>query len=584
MDTGLESLIEEMGSFGRFQILLIIGSYISPILCSWSVMYMVFGIITPDWSCVSRDTFSNQSAHSFLGSNASTSQSSDPFRNGSQGHSTFPNNGVSSTTEVMTGNITNMTDGWDVTKACAAFRAGDRKCESIVFASEMSTVVAEFQLVCDLSWVPSIIVSAKSAGILFGGIIAGQLADSIGRKRTMVVFSILHAALNLICAFSVTWQMFVVLRTLIGITCGAIFVVIFSYPTEFIGPRKRAVVTSLPFWGIGTVSLSLIMWALPHWQYLQLITAACSAASLPVWVFLPESVRWLAVKGHVTKAERVLCKVAKWNGRPAPTFSAVEAMCSHYSKHQKIYNYLHIFSTPQMLKISLVFGTMWFFCSASYYGASYGIKNLSGNFFLNFFLMSIVELPLPLLVFHLTGWFGRRWSLFGCFMICSLTSLAFVPLNLLLAEEAAGNYINILCIVCRGVLVLGWAVMNLFVAEQYPTVVRSIGLGFCNLTARVAGILVPYTLSETEPYICYSIIGVLMFLTALAPLTLAETRGQPLQDEIMTPPNQKGPASLDVTNLREMAIKDKVNQKDPVTIDTSNFGSEMRGLSNAVKA
>nr|KAG5686949.1 hypothetical protein BaRGS_021524 [Batillaria attramentaria] len=51
-------------------------------------------------------------------------------------------------------------------------------------------------------------------------------------------------------------------------------------------------------------------------------------------------------------------------------------------------------------------------CSLSYYGLSFGIKNLAGDFYLNLFLMAVVEVP-PTFFIH---------PLFSC-------SFAIVPVH-----------------------------------------------------------------------------------------------------------------------------------------------------------
>nr|KAG5696666.1 hypothetical protein BaRGS_023075 [Batillaria attramentaria] len=48
--------------------------------------------------------------------------------------------------------------------------------------------------------------------------------------------------------------------------------------------------------------------------------------------FLPESVRWLSVKGHVDKAQHVLQTIARWNGRKAPD---VEQMHEFFSQKRE---------------------------------------------------------------------------------------------------------------------------------------------------------------------------------------------------------------------------------------------------------
>lgn len=45
-----------------------------------------------------------------------------------------------------------------------------------------------------------------------------------------------------------------------------------------------------------------------------------------------------------------------------------------------------------------------FACSLTYYGISFGIRSLSGNFYLNLLLMSVAELPQYLLIFHVVNW------------------------------------------------------------------------------------------------------------------------------------------------------------------------------------
>ncbi|XP_076451281.1 organic cation/carnitine transporter 2-like [Babylonia areolata] len=546
MDRNLEPVVEEAGSFGCFQYLMIPLNFSSYIVAVWSMVFMAFGAVEPDWWCESRGLEGNQSAHSHW--------------NFSHGRASVVDDNATVIFPVETNGreYMDMNDTGGVeAKACDVIARSDGACESIVFSPGMSTIVTNFQLVCDMSWVPSLTISLQMVGVLIGAILAGQLADSVGRKKTIVSFTALHAVFNLIAAFSLTWQMFAVMRTLIGLTNGAVLVVAELYPVEFIGKTKRALISSVPFWGLGTTTLSLLVWAVPDWSHVHLIIAACSAVCLPGWLFLPESVRWLTVKGHVTKAQRVLCKMARWNGRNPSDLSSVQTLCSD-SGHlpQRKYSYLHIFSTWRMMKISFLLGFMWFCCSITYFGMVFGIKNLSGDFNLNFFLMTVVDLPSPLLVYHLSGWFGRRWALFGSFMVCTLSMATVVTLLLLLSEEEAGNYVNALCFVGRAALELAWNLMSLVTAELYPTVVRSIGTGYCEMSARLGGILAPYILSAKKTYVMYVFTGVAMALTSLVPLLLTETRDQPLPDELIIPSNQKTAATDVDRSINELEMAD----------------------------
>nr|KAG5691860.1 hypothetical protein BaRGS_033464 [Batillaria attramentaria] len=64
--------------------------------------------------------------------------------------------------------------------------------------------------------------------------------------------------------------------------------------------------------------------------------------------------RWLSVKGHVSKAQRVLNKMARLNGRQAPDAADLKDLHQSEEREQKKITYFHIFSTWRIAKISLL--------------------------------------------------------------------------------------------------------------------------------------------------------------------------------------------------------------------------------------
>ena len=76
----------------------------------------------------------------------------------------------------------------------------------------------------------------------------------------------------------------IVCRAIIGLTTGGILVSSSAYPMEFIGIKWRALVGSIPVWGVGCLTFSLLVWALKDWYHVHLATAGCTAAFLLNWM------------------------------------------------------------------------------------------------------------------------------------------------------------------------------------------------------------------------------------------------------------------------------------------------------------
>ena len=144
----------------------------------------------------------------------------------------------------------------------------------------------QWDLVCDKSWIKPAVTSIQMGGVLVGAFIGGQSADTIGRRYTLYVSVLLHGIANVVAAYSVTWQMFAVLRFVLGFMIGSILVVSYTYPMEFIGVKERSVVSSIPNWAVGVALFALTAWRLENWSQLHLVCAALHVVLLVgfLWV------------------------------------------------------------------------------------------------------------------------------------------------------------------------------------------------------------------------------------------------------------------------------------------------------------
>ncbi|GFS15328.1 solute carrier family 22 member 21 [Elysia marginata] len=78
-----------------------------------------------------------------------------------------------------------------------------------------------------------------------------------------------------------------------------------------------------------------------------------------------------------------------------------------------------------------------------------------------------------------------------------------------------------------------WGATSTWVVESYPTVTRSVGYGWVNMTARIGGIIAPFALDLDYYFgVSYIICGILQVICLGLTLFVPETRGTSLADNM----------------------------------------------------
>lgn len=160
-----------------------------------------------------------------------------------------------------------------------------------------------------------LIVSATTVGAIFGSIIAGRMADWLGRKKVMVASGALFLLGALEQAASQVLRELVLGRVLVGLGVGMASMVVPTYLAE-VAPTKvrgRIVgINSLLVTG-GQVIAYLIdaaFYHLPHgWRWMVLAGGIPAIFQLVGMIYLDESPRWLVAKGRIIRARRVLQRI-----------------------------------------------------------------------------------------------------------------------------------------------------------------------------------------------------------------------------------------------------------------------------------
>lgn len=494
----VEDLLDQSGGFGLFQWITTFCLFYNKLMTGWSIFQMAFAGIQPSWVCQGR-----------AGSD--------------------PSNWTVKSCEV----VVNMTTGQK--ESCLAYN----------FTGDRHTAVSEWNLVCDLDWVKKAVTSIQMGGLLVGACLAGQMGDRLGRKKTTYLFVLEHSVLNILAAFCPSWQLFAVCRFFIGVGVGGVLVVAFTYGMEFLPTRWRPVCACLPVWAIGVSIFALTAWRLEDWAELHLICGIFGLPALLGYFFVPESLRFLTVKGRLEEAEAVVARIARTNGKPLPpnTLEVIQAVAQKEKEiraNEAQYTYLDIFTNYQTTKITLVLCFEWLTFSVIFYGIGFGISALAGNIYLNIFLMDALVVPVLVVIFFTQNCIGRKMTAFPLLVLSCAAAFVCVGLLKLDTKDEYGEIVTALSLTAKTGTAACWSVLQTWGTEIYPTVTRNLGYGAANTASRIGGIIVPYAIDfENYKMEAYILIGILLFVDSLILLLLPETKGSVMEDSLVLVPGHE---------------------------------------------
>ncbi|XP_075994663.1 organic cation/carnitine transporter 2-like [Genypterus blacodes] len=396
-----------------------------------------------------------------------------------------------------------------------------------------STVTTEFNLVCRDKWKQPLTSLMYFLGGVIGSLVSGPISDRFGRKPVLFGFTFLISFFSGTLAFAPSWPIFTLLFFMVGLGQITLYVVIFVLGSELLIGPPRVLFSNLglPFvYVASTMLLPGSAYLLRRWRHLSIIMATPGLACMLLWWWVPESPRWLVLRGRVQEAELVVRSAAQENGVEAPPVIFLRTNAEKDSlQRAPSLNCLDLLRIREVRHITLILWVIWFSSHVCYFGMSFNSTGLHGNPYLNFVLLSAVEIPGYGLSWIVARSLPRRIS-FSAFLLLGALSL------LLLSFISKRDPVATLSLVLLGKFALlgGVSVLFVFTGEIFPTIIRTSALSSCTSASRLGSALSPYLLqlAAVNAFLPWLMIGALSLLCVCFCVLLPETFGRPLPDTI----------------------------------------------------
>ncbi|XP_025278470.1 solute carrier family 22 member 1 [Canis lupus baileyi] len=394
-----------------------------------------------------------------------------------------------------------------------------------------SSIVTEFNLVCDNSWKVDLFQSCVNLGFFLGSLGVGYIADRFGRKLCLLATSLTSAVLGALTAVAPNYTSLLLFRLLQGLVSKGSWTSGYVLITEFVGMGYRRMVAILyqMAFTVGLVVLSGVAYAIPHWRWLQL------AISLPTFLFLlyywcvPESPRWLLSQKRNAQVMKIMGHIAQKNGKSP--LADLKMLSLEEDVTEKLSpSFVDLFRTPQLRKHTFILMYLWFTSSVLYQGLIMHVGATGGNLYLDFLYSALVEFPAAFIILATIDRFGLIRPLATSNLVAGTACFIMI----FISHDLHWLNITVACVGRMGITIV-FQMVCLVNAELYPTFVRNLGVMVCSSLCDLGGIITPFLvfrLMEIWHGLPLTLFAGLGLVAGGMTLLLPETKGITLPETI----------------------------------------------------
>lgn len=361
----------------------------------------------------------------------------------------------------------------------------------------------------------SMFFSAAGLGAALGVFVAGNLADRLGRVRVLQICLALMSIGTLLCAVAPTMAFLIAARVLAAVGMGGLPTIGYVYLNEVLPARVRGAWISgagLVVAGSSSAASLMALYLLPMggWRIMFLMPAVAGILSIAALTVIPESPRWLAVKGQADAAAKALARIAgsgggfaeAKSGTPSPPIASPQAVGQGVGALFRAQ-----FARPLSLAIGLAVAVNVTSNSAIAWLPTLLLADGTIERGLGDNLVIMLGAPLGSVIgYFIVGRVSRRGLIAGSALLATALAaacgyagrdLGLIPLAFVLMA-----LINLICTIVLGV----------YLSELFPTVLRARGSAMALTASRLSLIAAPFVMATLLD--AFGRVGIMLSLTA----------------------------------------------------------------------
>lgn len=386
--------------------------------------------------------------------------------------------------------------------------------------------------------------SLYTAGMLFGALIGGIIGDKIGRKRSILLYEIIHIVAMIGAIVCPNMGLLYIIRAIQGFGLGALLVVLFAGFTEYMPAVSRGTWSSrtsfIGNWAhpisslIATLIVTLGIAPELDWRIQFAIPSVLSIiATLIISSKFPESPRWLEAQGRYSEANNILkdieSRIESQIGKKLPDVRVNgDTSISNISYGELFKGELLkrvIIGSLVLIGMNVIQYTLMNWLPTIF--AAKGINTKDST------------------ILNTVGLFGAPFGIFIASLIMDKIPRKVMGLGLLIIIGALGIFYGQLdslsSISIVGFILFTFIYMYVcfasavYVPEIWPTDAKLRGSGFCNAVGRASGIVFPFivnmVLTNYGPSAVFVLLAIVALIITLGIIFLGiETRGESVEN------------------------------------------------------